>query len=134
MMNTPRLTFALARGGDLPAALGRVHPVYRTPYLSVIAYAVAVALIAIVGGFVWNAVLSAVGRLLTYGVVCAALLRLRRKHPDADAWRLPAAPVFCVLGLAFCLVFVSQMGRSELIAIGVTMALALGHWYRVRER
>jgi L-asparagine transporter-like permease len=66
--------------------------------------------------------------MLTYAVVCAALLRLRRAQPEADAFRVPAGPVVAVLGLAFCAVLVLQMGRGELIAILATMAVALVNW------
>jgi amino acid transporter len=131
ILNTPRLAFALARSGDFPAALGAVHPIYRTPYISIVLYASAVTLTAIAGGFVWNAVLSAVARLLTYAVVCAALIRLRQTRPGADAWRLPGGRGFALLGLLLAGTLVSRMGVGELIVIAVTMVLAFAHWRRV---
>src|SRR2546430_13638961 len=57
--------------------------------------------------------LSAVARLFTYSLVCGALLVLRRKQPDAVAFRLPFGTAFAVLGIAFSLALVSRMGRSE---------------------
>ena len=35
MLNVPRLTYAMAAEGDLPPALGAVHPKFRTPHVSV---------------------------------------------------------------------------------------------------
>jgi hypothetical protein len=42
------------------------------------------------GSFAWNVTLSVVARLFYYGVVCAALIALRRKHPMAPSG-FPAA-------------------------------------------
>src|SRR5690606_17321169 len=59
MVNTPRLFFALAEGGDFPRVFGMVHTRYRTPHAALMAYATAVCVLALGGTFIWNAVLSA---------------------------------------------------------------------------
>jgi L-asparagine transporter-like permease len=89
--------------------------------------------LALLGTFRNNAVLSAVARLFTYGVVCAAVMTLRRKHPDANAFRLPAGPLVSGLGLAFVLALVTQMGRSEVMAIAAVMLVALLNWVWIRR-
>jgi len=134
MVNTPRLFFALADGGDIARVFAAVHPRYHTPHVALWVYAAAVCLLALSGTFIWNAVLSAAGRLLTYGLVCGAMLRLRRLQPQTDAFRVPAGRAVAVLGLAFCGVLVAQMGRGELLAILATMAVALVNWVRVTRR
>ncbi len=131
MLNTPRLIYAFARGGDLPAPFGAVHPRLRTPYVALAAYAGTVCLLAIGGSFVWNAVLSAVGRLFTYGLVCAALLRFRRID-GGGAFRMPGGSLCAVAGLAFTGFLATRTGRDELIVVAATMALALVNWAWVR--
>lgn len=69
--------------------------------------------------------LSAVARLVTYGVVCACAITLRRQQPNANAFRLPAGTLIAALALVFVLAFISQMGVKELIAIAGVMAVAL---------
>lgn len=134
MVNTPRLFFALAEGGDFPRALGRVHARYRTPHVALLVYAAAVCVLALSGTFIWNAVLSAAGRMLTYGLVCAALLKLRHSEPGADAFRVPAGRLVALCGLAFCAVLVVQMGRGEFLVILATVAVALANWIWVTRR
>jgi amino acid transporter len=134
MVNTPRLFFALADGGDFPRVFADVHARYYTPHVALCVYAAAVFLLALGGTFIWNAVLSAAGRLLTYGLVCGALLRLRRVEPHADAFRVPAGPAVAAAGLAFCGLLVAQMGRGELVAILATMVVALTNWLWVTRR
>jgi APA family basic amino acid/polyamine antiporter len=129
----PRLTFAFAEQRDFPAVFAAVHPRFRTPYVSVIVHAVLVWALAIYGSFVWNAVLSAVARLITYGIVCAALLQLRRSRPDADAFRLPAGGLFALGGLGFCVLMVLQMNREHFTILAVVTAVAGVNWFLARR-
>jgi basic amino acid/polyamine antiporter, APA family len=48
--------------------------------------------------------LVSMGTLLAFATVCIGVLILRRTRPDLPrAFRVPAAPVVCVLGAAACL-------------------------------
>ena len=46
MLNTPRLTFALAEQGDFPRIFAAVHPRFRTPYVSIVVFALVLWLLA----------------------------------------------------------------------------------------
>src|SRR5262249_16927805 len=54
ILATPRITFALGERGDFPALFARVHPSFRTPYVSIIAFALLVWLLALFGSFAGN--------------------------------------------------------------------------------
>jgi len=129
---TPRLTFALAERRDFPAFFGAVHARFRTPYVSIVVYSVLVWTLAVAGSFRWNLGLSAVARLFTYAPTCAALVVLRRKHPQADSFRLPAGPVFALAGVAFSAVLITRMGRVDFLIIGATVVIALANWLWAR--
>jgi amino acid transporter len=133
MLNTPRLTFALAERGDFPRFFRAVHLRFRTPHASIVVFAVLVWAMAVIGNFRWNVVLSAVARLFAYGAVCAAMLVLRRKQPGEARFLLPAGPLFGILGIAFALVLVSRMGRAELVIILGTMLIAFLNWLWARR-
>jgi amino acid transporter len=133
-VNTPRLTFAFAEQRDFPKFFAAVHERFRTPYISILIYAALVWGLAIYGSFIWNAILSAVARLFTYGLVCAALLRLRRMQPGGASFRLPAGWLAAVLGMAFCALMVTQMGSSHLKIVLVVAAVALVNWLWVRRK
>jgi K+ transporter len=66
--------------------------------------------------------------------VCAALPALRRKRPDAAAFRLPAGNFFAALGILLMLVLVSRMQLGGWIVILVTMAVAFVNWLWARNR
>jgi basic amino acid/polyamine antiporter, APA family len=132
MVNVPRLTYALAEQNDFPRVFAAVHSRFSTPYFSILAFTFSVWLLAVVGTFRWNVMLSALARLLTYGIVCAALPVLRRKNPHAKAFRLPAGWLFSVLGVILSLVLLSRIHRNEILILTATVAIALLNWVLVR--
>jgi amino acid transporter len=134
MLAMPRVTFALAEGGDLPRAFAAVSRKFHTPWFSILVFAVAVWGLSILGNFAWNLTLSAIARLFYYGVVCAALIVLRRKQPGAAQFRLPGGPVLAVLGILICLALLTRVDWSQSRILAVTAAAALLNWGWVRWR
>jgi basic amino acid/polyamine antiporter, APA family len=130
----PRLIFALAERGDFPRQLAAVHARFRTPHVAIVFWAVALLALSIYGTFMWNALLAAVARLVTWGMVCAALIQLRRRNPQADAWRAPAGNLLAVLGLGFCIVLVLSMTTSHAISMAAVAVIAATNWLFVRAR
>ena len=138
MVNVPRLTFAMAEQRDLPRPFAAVHRAFRTPYISIICYALATLALAASGSFLRNLTLSVVARLITYGLVCAAVpvLRARDGTPRAAPpalFRLPAGMLFAILGVAGMVVMATQVSRGEAIVMVIVIALATVHWMVVRR-
>lgn len=133
VLHTPRVTFAMGERGDFPAFFGRVHSRFRTPHVSIGIFAALLLIFSIAGDFRWNALLSSVARLFVYGSVAAALPVLRKKHPLADAFRLPCGIFISALALAFSAVLVTRMHRAEFLVIAVTASLAFLNWLWVRN-
>ena len=134
MIATPRIVFAFAQQGDFPRWFASIHPRHKTPHVSILIYAALVWALAILGTFSWNAKLSAVSRLITYVFICAALPALRRKRHGFAKFRLPAGPLFALIGVGFCGAVLSRSGRVEALALGVTLTVALLNWILVRHR
>lgn len=141
MVNVPRLTWAMAEQGDLPAWLGAVHPRFRTPSASLILYAVLAWLVAASGSFLQNLSLSAASRLFVYGTVCAALpvFRSRERRGDAGippaSFRLPIGLLIAALGVGVSLLLATRIGARELVLTGATLLLGLLNWrWAVKSR
>ena len=134
LLGLPRGTFALAERGDFPAAFAAIHPHFRTPYVSIVAVALAVWAFALFGSFAWNITLSAVARLLYYAAVCAAVPVLRRRQPDAATFRLPLGPVLPVLGVLICLTLLTRVDFSKSLIVLAVILTATVNWLVVRGR
>jgi amino acid transporter len=134
MLHTPRLTFALGEQGDFPRLFAAIHPRFRTPSVSIVTFAAFLLLFAIAGDFRWNATLSVVSRLFVYGSIAAALPALRRRHPKADALRLPGGWIFSLLALVFTTVLITQTDLGGIAVVAITFGIALLNWQATRER
>lgn len=139
LLGMPRVTFALAKGGDLPEIFASVSTKLHTPWFSILFYAAAVWALALAGSFTWNVTLSVVARLFYYGVVCAALIRLRRKQPAAKGVHLPGAQFLAVMGVAIALALgvaaqiSKQIDLSKSLILAATVAAALLNWLWARR-
>jgi APA family basic amino acid/polyamine antiporter len=103
LMSQPRIFFSMSRDQLLPAGVSKVHPRFRTPYITTIITGVVVAIVA---GFTPIQVLgemTSIGTLFAFVIVCAAVLILRQKRPDAPRpFKVPFGPLFPVLGVLSC--------------------------------
>ncbi|MCI0349652.1 MAG: APC family permease [Acidobacteriales bacterium] len=133
MLNAPRLTFALGERRDFPPAFSWLHPQFRTPYFSILAFGALVWLLAVIADFRWNALLSAVTRLFIYGSACLALIVLRRRRSEPAQFRLPAGDILALLGLSVCVGLMTRMGRAEAAIVAVTFLVALVNWLWARK-
>ena len=133
LLHSPRITFAMAEHGDFPSFLAAIHPQYRTPYFSILLYAVLVFVFAALGNFQWNAMLSAVSRLAIYAAMAVAVPVLRRRNDGKAQFLLPAPYLFAALALLFSIILVTQMGRVEFYIVGTTCAIALLNWVFIRR-
>jgi amino acid transporter len=113
----------MAQRGELPVALGRIHPRFRTPHVAILLYAAVTLGFALYGSFEWNATLSAIVRLVTYGLICAALLVFRRRGGEEPGFRLPAANLIAPVAIGFGLWLLSTRTFSQAWILAALMVV-----------
>jgi basic amino acid/polyamine antiporter, APA family len=134
VLQSPRVLFSMAERRELPAALARVHAGWRTPHVAILVYSGLALALALPGSFEGNATLSAIVRLVTYGLTCAALPVLRRREAAAPGFRLPAASVIVPAALLFCLWLLSTRTFAQAwILGGIMLAGGVLHWLGARR-
>ncbi len=127
VLNTPRIIFASARDGLLPATLGRIHNRFRTPHMAIGLYAVTACFFALSGTFKQLVVVASGSSLTIYLGVSLAVLQLRRKHgqPVNGQFCIPGGPLVPILS-ALCVTWLlSQMTASEALGFGLLLAFAI---------
>ena len=111
MLSGPRVFLAMARDGLLPkATFGDVHPKFRTPWKSTMLVGCFVG--ALAGFLPIDALLhlANIGTLLAFVIVCAAVLIMRKKHPEAERpFRCPWVPFVPVMGVLSCLMLMFSL-------------------------
>jgi len=113
LLGISRLTYNLSTNHQLPAALGRVHPRFRTPYMAIIIFC-AIAIFMLAPGFTNPDFFADLGALYVFGsLLCfafahAAIISLRIKKSDMTRpfklrWNInfkgKDLPVTAILGL-----------------------------------
>jgi basic amino acid/polyamine antiporter, APA family len=135
MLSVPRLSMAMAERGDFPRVLARIHPTFRTPWVSVLVFAGVSWVLANQAGLLQNLSLSAVSRLFVYGLVCASLPVFRRRDVRGASmvgparFRAPAGMAMAALGVAASLVLAARMNLREAVTMAILVALASAHWF-----
>jgi amino acid transporter len=125
--------FSLGESGDFPRLFGRVHPHFLTPHISIVVFGILLWAFTVSGSFRYTTLVSSGARLITYGAACATLIPLRRRNPDAAAYRLPFGPAFSVLAILLSLVVVVHVSAKEAAVLAATMLIAAANWLSVRN-
>ena len=93
---------------------------------------------ALAGGAVWSVLVLRSGYELTlfaFVIVCAAVLIMRRTHPEAERpFRAPWVPVVPILGIATCLLLMFSLPAENwwrlIIWMGVGFVIYFGYSYK----
>ncbi|HEX8254878.1 MAG TPA: APC family permease, partial [Thermoanaerobaculia bacterium] len=122
MLEGSRMLYALSLDRRL-GPISYVHPRFRTPSVAIAIHAIVALALALGGSFAQLALLSAVARLVTYLVTCAAVPRLRKLN---EGFRTPGliVPILGVLVSAGIVVLVMADNPRRLLA--GTIALTVG--------
>ncbi|MFB6352661.1 MAG: APC family permease [Halobacteriales archaeon] len=124
VIGSSRVAFAMGRERQLPAALGRLHHRYGTPFVAIMASAVVMLISVLVVPIRTVGNLASLFSLLGFIVVNLAVIRLRRRQPDLRRpFEIPYYPLPPILGIGLNLLL-------GLFISPVTWALALG-WLAV---
>lgn len=121
MAATPRVTYAMAERGDLPAWLANVHRTFATPASSILFFAAMVAALAISGSFVWLAVISTLARMIVYAATILALPRA----PNRPARIGTAYWAIAAIGLLVCGIVAAQADGTAWLTLGALSAAGL---------
>jgi amino acid transporter len=124
LFSTPRITYALALEGALPAWFSTVSRRFGTPVVSIAVFGAAAFALAAAGSFVWLAGLSVLARVLIYAGCIAALPRLRRQGGEHPAViRLPGGLAIPGLAIAICLGLLTQVKPFDYLATGAMLGV-----------
>jgi len=135
LFSTPRVTYALARDGQLPAGFAWVSPRFGTPAVSIAVFGAAGFLLAAAGSFVWLAGLSVLTRVLIYVGCIAALPALRRRAAESPGvLRLPGGLFIPALAVGVCLALLTQVKPADYLVTGAMLAVGSGLWLAARGR
>lgn len=128
-----RIMFGMSKERALPAALARVHPSRKTPWISVLfTMLITIVLVVLAQGSISTIANIAVFVIfMVYALVNLALIWLRYKQPDLGRpFKSPVSikwfPVLAGFGFLTSLAMLTQFDSSTVLAGGVAVASGMG--------
>ena len=117
-LGQPRIFMAMARDGLLPRYFARIHPRFRTPYITTIWTGVVVGGVALFTDIGSLADLTNIGTLFAFSLVCIGVIILRRTDP-ARPRRSGCRWFRCcpILGVVMCVALDAQSADSHLDSV-----------------
>jgi len=127
MLSQARILLAMARDGLIPREFfGAVHPRFQTPHKATILTGLVVAVTAALFPLKILADLVNIGTLMAFVIVCAAVLVMRRTHPNIRRpFRTPFVPLVPILGMAMNLTMMFYLGWENWLRLFVWLAVGL---------
>jgi APA family basic amino acid/polyamine antiporter len=124
LMGQPRIFFSMAKDGLLPPVFSKVHPRFKTPYIStLLTGSVALVLAGILPISILGELVS-IGTLLAFAIVCASILVLRKSKPDlVRPFRTPFVPWVPLLGALICIIQMAFLPLDTWLRLLIWMAI-----------
>jgi APA family basic amino acid/polyamine antiporter len=122
----PRIFFAMARDGLLPAWASKIHPKYRTPHITTVVTGVVVALGSLVADENEIYDLTNIGTLCAFAIVCLGVLVLRYKDPSRERpFRVRLVWPVSLIGAAACIYVMVGLPTHAWERFGIWLAIGL---------
>ncbi len=130
LLGQSRVFFSMSRDGLLPEWAGRVHPRFRTPWISSIIVGFFVAILAGVLPLSVLVQLTSIGTLLAFVIVCAGVWMLRVRRPDLPRpFKTPLVPLVPILGMGISLGLMLSLHWTTWVRLIVWLLLGLGIYF-----
>ena len=153
LMGISRLAFSLGSHKLVPAVFSRVHPRFKTPYISIILFSL-VAILILTPGFFATDVFKNIGALYAFGSLLAfmfahaSILNLRAKKPDLPrpfklgwnvrikGWELPLSAIIGLVAttIIWITILITQPYSRWVGIIWMAVGLIIYCIYRRKER
>ncbi len=136
LLGQSRIFLSMSRDGLIWKWASKIHPRFRTPYVSNLVVGIAVAFMPALLPIDRLSELVNMGTLLAFAIVCAGGWILRRRHPEMPRpFKTPLVPLVPILGIlsAFYLIWVLPLLTKEIVVLWLLVGLVIYFTYSVKN-
>jgi len=130
VLSTSRAIYGVSKDALLPRWASRINLKYGTPHAALGMAGGPIIVLAATGQVELLAEAASFLHLVMYGLMCVALLAIRRDEPewyDPD-FRVPGGPVIPVIGAVASFGLIGFMDEASIV-VGSVVMLATAGWY-----
>jgi APA family basic amino acid/polyamine antiporter len=130
LMAQPRIFYSMSKDGLLPPLFSKLHPRFKTPYISSILTGLIAATMAGLFPIGLLGELVSIGTLLAFAIVCVGVMILRKTRPDIERpFKVPFLPVVGTLGAAFSLLQMLGLPLDTWLRLIVWLMIGLAIYF-----
>ena len=130
LLGQSRVFYSMSRDGLLWPWAGKIHPRFRTPYLSSIVVGLFVAILATLVPLSILDEMTSVGTLLAFALVSAGVWIMRRTHPELKRpFKTPLVPLVPILGVLSSVLLIVSLSGWTLLRLVVWLAIGLAIYF-----
>ncbi len=130
LLGQARVFYSMSRDGLLPPWAGRVHPKFRTPWISSMVVGFFVALLGSTLPISVLSQLTSIGTLLAFVIVSAGVWILRVRRPDLPRpFKAPLVPLVPMLGMGIPLLLMMSLPWSTWLRLIVWLVIGMAIYF-----
>jgi APA family basic amino acid/polyamine antiporter len=126
LLGLSRVSFAMAKNGQLPRPLAKIHSKLGTPYLTIFITGALMAALTFFLDLRQTAAITSFSLLTTHVILHSSAIRLRKKIPNLKTFKVPLYPLVPVLGISSCVILMFSLPiESWIVSTAAITAFSL---------
>ncbi len=134
LIGLSRVSFAMARNGQLPKSAAKVHSKLGTPYVSVLVMGAVMAVLTYALDLKQTAAIASFSILSTHVILNYSAIKLRKRKPSLETFKSPMYPLIPLLGLISCIVLMFSLPEESWIVTAAIIAASSLYYLHLRQR
>jgi basic amino acid/polyamine antiporter, APA family len=130
LMGQPRIFYSMSRDGLLPRSFSKVHPRFKTPYMTTILTGIVAMFIAGLLPLALLGQLVSIGTLFAFVLVCLGVLVLRYRSPNLPRpFRTPWVPFTPIMGVLISLALMAGLPIDTWVRLAIWLLIGLAIYF-----